>query len=43
MKEAGAIVTDVHGTNNINSGLIIAANKKIQPKLTKILVKHLKK
>lgn len=43
MKEAGAIVTDVHGTNNINSGLIIAANKKIQPKLTKLLVKHLKK
>jgi len=42
MKEAGAIVTDVNGKSDISSGLIIAGNKKIQPKLTKLLAKHLK-
>lgn len=42
VKEAGAIVTDIHGTNNINTGFIIAGNKKIQPKLIKILAKHIK-
>lgn len=42
MKEAGAIVTDIYGTNNISSGLIIAGNKKVQPKLIKLLAKHIK-
>ncbi|AIT10068.1 inositol monophosphatase [Candidatus Francisella endociliophora] len=42
MKEAGAIVTDIHGTNNLDSSLIIAGNKKIQPKLIKLLAKHIK-
>ncbi|MBY7735326.1 inositol monophosphatase family protein [Francisella philomiragia] len=42
MKEAGAIVTDIHGTSNLESGLIVAGNKKVQPKLIKILAKHIK-
>ena len=42
-KEAGIVITDIKGNNNIeNASVIIAANKKIQPKITKLLAKHLK-
>jgi myo-inositol-1(or 4)-monophosphatase len=42
-KEAGIVITDIKGDNNIeNASVIIAANKKIQPKITKLLAKHLK-
>ena len=42
-KEAGIIITDIMGNNNIdNASVIIGANKKIQPKITKFLAKHLK-
>ena len=43
-KEAGAIITDIKGLSDIlNADLIIVANKKIQPKIAKMLAKHLKK
>lgn len=43
-KEAGAIVTDITGKSDIeNAEFIIAANKKIQPKIAKTLAKHIKK
>lgn len=35
MKEAGAIVTDIHGSSNLESGLIVAGNKKVQLNLSK--------
>ena len=42
-KEAGAIITDINGSNDIdNSKILIAANKKLQPKLGKLLAKHVK-
>jgi myo-inositol-1(or 4)-monophosphatase len=42
-KEAGAVITDIKGSNNIeDASVIIVANKKIQPKITKLLAKHLK-
>lgn len=42
-KEAGALVTDIKGSNNLdNTTVLIAGNKKIQPKLSKVLAKHLK-
>ena len=43
LKEAGAIVTDIKGSNDIdNAKVLVAANNKIQPKLIKLLAKHLK-
>ncbi|AJC48779.1 inositol monophosphatase [Allofrancisella guangzhouensis] len=42
-KEAGAIVTDIKGISDIdNLEVIVAGNKKIQPKLIKLLAKHVK-
>lgn len=42
-REAGCVITDIKGNNNIeDAAVIIAANKKIQPKITKLLAKHLK-
>lgn len=35
MKEAGAVVTDIHGTSNLESSLIVAGNKKSNPNLLK--------
>ena len=43
-KEAGAIISDIKGVSDIhNADLIIASNKKLQPKIAKTLAKHLKK
>ncbi|QIV95820.1 myo-inositol-1(or 4)-monophosphatase [Allofrancisella inopinata] len=42
-KEAGAIITDIKGVSDIhNLQVIVAGNKKIQPKLIKLLAKHVK-
>ncbi|MDE4944935.1 inositol monophosphatase, partial [Francisella tularensis subsp. holarctica] len=36
------VVTNIPGTSDLDSGLIVAGNKKIQPKLIKIRAKHIK-
>ena len=42
-KEAGAIITDINGLSNMEKAdFIIAGNRKLQPKISKMLAKHVR-